>query len=248
MLTGTLEAAKIHPVPTELVRGFLRKKTLIESEVGGFPSPHAYLIEQSPDSVGPSHFHQNAEFQIIVAGDGLFGRRPVKPYMVHYAGQQTGYGPLTAGPNGLSYLTLRPVTDFGIWMLPESRNLMDPRIPRGQVHSEVLPGRASGLGGQVVSGVIAPRADGLASWRVQLPVEGKAVLPAHPGGGGAFLVVIGGAMIVAGKAFGTLGTVWVGTAEPAPDIHAGPEGVDFLVMQFPGNAWAFTEQPVRKAQ
>ncbi len=248
MLTGTLEAAKLNPVPTELTRGFLRKKTLIESAVGALPSPHAYLIEQSADSFAPSHFHHNAEFQIIVAGDGMFGRRPVKPYMVHYAGQQTGYGPLAAGPNGLSYLTLRPVTEFGIWYLPESREYMDPRIPHGQVHSEVLPDRASGMAGQLLSEVIAPRADGLASWRVQLPVEGKAVLPAHPGGGGAFLVVIGGAMVIAGETFGTLCTVWAGTGEPAPDIHAGPEGVDFLVMQFPGNAWVFTEQPVRKAQ
>ena len=248
MLTGTLEAAKLNPVPTELTRGFLRKRTLIESETGALPSPHAYLIEQSPDSFALAHFHHNAEFQIIVAGDGMFGRRPVKPWMVHYAGQQTGYGPLSAGPNGLSYLTLRPVTEFGIWYLPESRDVMDPRIPRGQVHSEVLPDRASALAGQTVSGVIAPRADGLASWRVQVPAGGKAELPSHAGGGGAFHVVIGGSMRVAGQAFSTLGTLWVFAGEPAPEVVAGADGLDLLTMQFPGNAWAFTEPPARKAQ
>ena len=246
MLTGTLEAAKLNPVPTELTRGFLRKKTLIESAVGALPSPHAYLIEQSADSFAPSHFHHNAEFQIIVAGDGMFGRRPVKPYMVHYAGQQTGYGPLAAGPNGLSYLTLRPVTEFGIWYLPESREYMDPRIPHGQVHSEVLAGRAEDAASARVSDVIEPRADGLASWRVQIPRDNKATAPSHAGGGGCFRVVIGGEMMVAGKPFGTLGTVWVGSEEQVPDIIAGPEGLDLLVMQFPANAWAFTEPPVRK--
>ena len=246
MLTGTLEAARLNPVPTGLTRGFLRKRTLIESAVGELPSPHAYLIEQSPDSFALSHFHHNAEFQIIVGGDGLFGRRPVRPFMVHYAGQQTGYGPLAAGPQGLVYLTLRPVTEFGIWYLPESRDVMDPRIPRGQVHSDVLPARAAGVAATISSEVIAARGDGLAAWRVQAPAGARVTLPSHPGGGGCFHVVIGGNMTVAGERFGHLGTVWTGAQEAPPGLVAGGTGLDLLVMQFPGNAWAFTEPPARK--
>lgn len=72
--------------------------------------PFAYLIEQAPGTVIRPHFHTVEQFQVIVGGHGLFGRRPVRPPFCHYAGPFTGYGPIEAGAEGLRYLTLRPRT------------------------------------------------------------------------------------------------------------------------------------------
>lgn len=250
ILTGTLENAQPSPNSTPLERGYLLKKTLFASAEGERPSPHAYLIEQSANSFALSHFHHNAEFQIIVAGGGLFGRNEVRPFMVHYAGQQTGYGPLSAGPEGLSYLTLRPVTEFGIWYLPESREYMDRRIPKGQVHSEPLPpsdpSRLRSLGAPAIATVMAPRPSGLAAWRVQVPAGGSVSPPVHPGAAGCFHVVIGGSLKLGAGLFTYLGTVWVSNDEPGFALVAGEQGLDLLALQFPGNAWEFADPPLRR--
>ena len=251
VLTGTLEDAVPSPGSTLLDRGHLHKKTLFASAEGQRPSPHAYLIEQSANSFARSHFHHNAEFQIIVAGGGTFGRHEVRPFMVHYAGQQTGYGPLAAGSEGLSYLTLRAVTETGIWFLPESREYMDRRIPKGQVHSEWLPlcelPVLQSRGEPVVEVVIAPRQSGLGAWRVQVPAGRSLAPPAHPRGAGRFYVVIGGALKLGSMRFSYLGTVWVSNDEPGVELAAGEQGLDLLAMQFPANAWAFPDAPVRRS-
>jgi hypothetical protein len=87
-------------------------------------APVAFLIEQSPDSVVQSHFHHNDEFQVVVAGSGLIGRNPVAPVSVHYAGGYTGYGPVVAGPKGITYFTLRPRYEAGALYLPDDRPAM----------------------------------------------------------------------------------------------------------------------------
>jgi hypothetical protein len=40
--------------------------------------------------------------------------------VVHYAGAFTGYGPLIAGPQGITYFTLRPVCESGFIPLAQA--------------------------------------------------------------------------------------------------------------------------------
>lgn len=62
--------------------------------------------------------HVQDEFQLVIDGDGALGRPAVRPISVHFAGRHTGYGPLTAGERGLSYMTLRAVLDLGAISCP----------------------------------------------------------------------------------------------------------------------------------
>ena len=81
-------------------------------------SPQSYLIQQLPGVINPLHFHQQNQFQVFIEGSGSFGKHAVEPYIVHYAGAFTGYGPIVAGATGLHYLTLRSSRDPGAKFLP----------------------------------------------------------------------------------------------------------------------------------
>ena len=80
--------------------------------------PQSYLIKQLPNITNPLHFHSQNQFQVFIEGSGSFGRHEVLPYVVHYAGAYTGYGPIIAGDEGLQYLTLRSSRDLGAKFLP----------------------------------------------------------------------------------------------------------------------------------
>src|SRR3977135_931018 len=56
--------------------------------------PHAYVSQWDPAWVSGPHFHENDQFQVVVAGKGKLGRRSLAPYSVHFSGAYTPYGPL----------------------------------------------------------------------------------------------------------------------------------------------------------
>jgi hypothetical protein len=94
----------------------------------GDPVPMIYLVDQEPNSTIQMHFHQVDQFQVFVGGSGSMGRHPLAPITVHYTNAFTGYGPLSAGPDGLQYLTIRAQWDPGLRPLPEAK---DERPPAG---------------------------------------------------------------------------------------------------------------------
>ena len=226
-----------------LLDGFAKRTTILRNDEAARPSPHAFLIEQSPGSEVRAHFHHNAEFQVMVAGSGRLGRHRVGPLIVHYAGQQTGYGPIIAGPDGLWYVTLRPVTEFGAWFLPEMGPRVDRRIPKGQTTSpQIESAEAADLkrvGEAQLTTMIDPQPSGVAAWLLRLPPRGTESVPIHPAGGGRFCLVTGGSVRWQGKLLSRLSCVWFSAGEPLPKITAGPDGTECLVLQFPANAWAY---------
>jgi len=54
---------------------------------------------------------------------------------VHYAGAYTGYGPITAGEQGIDYLTLRSSRDLGAQFLPQQKQ----SLKRGPKHHYTSP-------------------------------------------------------------------------------------------------------------
>lgn len=70
-------------------------------------TPFAFLVEMTPGSVLPTHFHPVDQFQVFVSGSGLLGRHLTNGLYVHYADRHTAYGPISAGPRGVTYFTLR---------------------------------------------------------------------------------------------------------------------------------------------
>lgn len=214
----------------------LRGRYVEGNEVNDNQSPQGYLVEQPPGSVTPPHFHEVNQFQVFVAGSGIFGKKDAAPLMVHYAGGHTPYGPIAAGPEGVSYFTLRAAWDPGAKYLPQSRELLKsvPRrhrlLPRISVRSAA--DRAQ-LESAVVEVIHAPEADGLAAYLVTTPPDGAVECPSSEVGGGQYHLVVGGSLMRDGAEMPELSCFFVTPEEPAGTVRGGGEGLDMLVLQFP---------------
>src|SRR5688572_4441868 len=87
-------------------------------------SPTVFLVEQPPNTTLQPHFHRQNQFQLFVGGGGTFGRAPLQPITVHYAGAYTAYGPLVAAGQGIQYFTIRPVCESGFIPVAEREQKM----------------------------------------------------------------------------------------------------------------------------
>jgi hypothetical protein len=203
---------------------------------GAAVAPHAFLVEQDPDTTIESHFHQQNQFQVIVGGRAMLGRHAVAPLLVHYAGAYTGYGPIVSGSDGLHYLTLRPAQDPGAQFLPGARGRL-LRGPKRHFSSEPIAtldaAALRALAAPRTEEILAPQADGLAVLLYRLPPGAVAhgIDPAT--GAGQYLMAAGGSFVHGGRVLGVPETLFITPDEAAPAITAGPDGAEVLLLQFP---------------
>ena len=214
----------------------------------------AFLVEQSPHWVTPTHYHLEQQFQIIMAGHGAIGRHDVAPLCVHYAAPQTAYGPITAGPDGVSYLTLRMSGDTSAWYLhkPGSRERMQPGLKREQQHGapqgSVSADELASLASTTVEVLIEPRSDGLAAHLLRIaPGREHAMLAeatesANPAYAGRYYVVTQGTVSLGGQS-AQARSVAFASADENVTLHAGPQGAEVVVLQFPVQALAPIASP-----
>lgn len=198
--------------------------------------PDAYVIEQGAGVFGPAHFHRANEFQLIVKGAGTLGRKPVQPYVVHYAGAYTPYGPIDPGPEGIGYLTLRTLYDPGARNLPEHREELHAarRRPRALVSEPLAAGACPPAVELVCEEIFAPEADGLAALLYRVPPGAAIEGPDPASGGGQYWVVLDGTMRASdGASLPPHSCVFVSRDEPAQRFAAASAPADVLVMQFP---------------
>ena len=234
----TLEQAKA-------VRIAVRKDTF-EGHVTDMIATHltrqsgeqAFLVEQNPNWVTPTHYHMEHQFQVITAGSGAIGRHNVSPWCVHYSAPETGYGPIAAGPEGVSYLTLRMSGDTGAWYIhkPGSRERMQRGLTREQQHgapqSKLSAEALASLTATTMEVLIEPRADGLAAHLLCIAPGQEHTLPAEHAYGGRYYVVSQGAVSVAGSNAQSLAVVFA-SADEQLTMRAGAGGAEVLVLQFP---------------
>ncbi len=190
------------------------------SSTGAGWTPQAFLVEQDPGKTILPHFHEQNEFQVIVEGDGSFGRHAVRPVTVHYAGRHTGYGPIQAGPRGLWYLSLRARTDPGARFLPEWRDRMEKGPKRHILADPFSPSEGS------TQAVIEPQPDGVAAWVLQVAPGEAMQPPALPAGAARYYVVLSGSV----DSLPRLAVAFCN--EPFHPV-AGIEGARVLCLQFP---------------
>src|SRR3954463_3601109 len=111
--------------------------------------PQVLLVEQQvPGSKILPHFHGIDQFQVFVDGTGRLGHHEVRPLSVHYTNSHTGYGPIEAGPQGLSYYVLRPSFDtLGSQYLhvPEARSKLKPGGKRFFLADDIAVAEADAL-------------------------------------------------------------------------------------------------------
>lgn len=196
------------------------------SDAAGDGQPQAYLVMQPPGSVTQAHFHQTNQFQVFVGGGGTVGKLRADPVTVQYAGANTPYGPINAGPEGVDYFTLRQEWDSGAKWMPERRDVLVKGMQRQVVGAAPVEARAEAR-------LIEETEDGLLSIRIALGPNERRRLPDAALGGGQYHVVIAGALLRDGRSLGPLSIEFAGPDAGEVEVAAGPDGLDFVLARFP---------------
>jgi hypothetical protein len=207
-------------------------------------APQAFMVEMG--AAQPplrTHFHVVDQFQVILRGSGRLGRHAVQPGAVHYADRLTPYGPLSAGADGLAYLTLRTISDTGAHYMPDSRDGLRSRLagdnarPAAARRNVSIDTHADGDVDAVsaaIGGVteLLDDADGLRLVVLSIgPHERRAVTDV--GGTGAYLVVTAGAVVDAdGTHRGPGALRWLAPRHGVA-LMAGSAGTTVSLLQLP---------------
>jgi hypothetical protein len=216
--------------------GYFKGEYMLAEVETNKASPHAFLIEQDPNTTILTHFHQQNQFQVIIGGSGTLGRHPVEPLLVHYAGAYTGYGPIICGDQGIQYLTLRAHHDPGARFMPEAREQL-LRGPKQHFSSEPIH-RLSAIALQNLEQVsceeLLPRqANGLAVSLYRLPPQASVKGLAPNTGAGQYRVVVAGSLKHEGQVLHAPESLFLSSDEPECPMQADDDGAEVLLLQFP---------------
>ena len=222
-----------------LANGFsFHRSEWMESGRDSAMSPTVFLVEQPPHSVLAPHFHGQNQFQVIKEGSGTLGPRAIGPGSVHYAGAFTGYGPLVAGPQGLSYFTIRAVFETGANFLPVQRERLRPgpkKHAQGPIHEPLSAAALTALTAPARVDLIGSPDDELAAsaWRLP-PLAPVPVLP--PRGSGLFQLVMTGELRTPEGTLSSWESRYLSAGDCGGACSAGATGVQLLVLQMPAKA------------
>lgn len=200
----------------------------------------AFRIDMSAEMVLESHFHIVDQFQIFMAGSGTIGRDQANMITAHYADHHTGYGPLIAGAQGMSYLTLRSKTDAGLVKLsePDVRDRLKPTKRRHRVSSTVtlsIPPVLKAMEAPVVETVMEekPGDDGMTVQVYRLGAGMQTSAPDTTGTGGYYIIVMNGGLVHDGQELKPWSLIFVRHDEVPPVLQAGEDGVEVMTAIFP---------------
>lgn len=213
------------------------------TSTGVAPGPQATMSEMAANETIVPHFHGTTQFQIFVAGSGTIGKKaePITPLMVQYKDHHTAYGPVVAGPQGLTFMALRIITGDSkpVYLdKPGYREKLQPSKRRNWISSPV---------GLSIEPVMQNRKtvsweplfdaakidDGMAAHVVRIGANVSEPGPDPKLAGGYYVFVANGSLIRDGETLPLWSMVAVESNEPAFELKAGPKGLEALVMQFP---------------
>lgn len=201
----------------------------------GDSAPHAFIVDQPPHAQIPTHFHAIDQFQVFIAGGGTIGRKPIEPLAVHYANAYTGYGPIVAGAEGLTYLTLRPRhrAESRAQVLPDQKQAQHQVPRRHRLGALVREGRRTrpAVDDHVVLG---REEDGLFAVSLSVHSDHVAKLP-DCAGIGRFVIVISGSATAGETVLDSLSCVFA-IPEERLVLRAGSEGADLLILDYPAQS------------
>lgn len=200
--------------------------------------PQAFIVPMEPGRVIKTHFHSVQQYQVILSGDGVLGRLAIKPFSLHYTDGFTGYGPLTAGPAGMSYMALRPSTDPGMILTdrPDAREKMKPSPRRHWFQHEIPhadPATLGGLKNAQADTVFKPTEDGAGADCIRLGPDAASPAVDPAGTGGLYVLVCVGSIRFDGRDLPTTSLIWAGPGDAPVSVTAGAQGAALLVLRFP---------------
>src|SRR3546814_5983656 len=113
---------------------------------------------------------------------------------IHYAGAFTGYGPLIAGPEGLSYFTIRSIHEEGANILPHSASQMLKGPRRGGQAGPLVPETPLQLSsaGPKIDQILLSDRDGMSVWRARFSPRETVNVRVGPDLAGVFVFVMQG--------------------------------------------------------
>ncbi len=199
-------------------------------------TPQALLVEQSPNSIIPPHFHGIDQYQVVVKGGGTLGKHRVAPVCVHYANAYSGYGPLNAEDEGIFYFTLRAQSEPGAFFFPEGRKFQKPNRRRNiAVEVDVLPDDTELAELETIEQeVVLPAEDeGLAAWNLRMGPDMTFTGPDPATGGGQYYVVMNGTLVHDGADYEKWSCIFVEPPEAGLEFQSGPRGLEVLILQYP---------------
>jgi hypothetical protein len=195
--------------------------------------PMAFLVEQDPGSTANSHYHQQDQFQLVVAGHGTLGLHDIRPVTVHFTGAHTAYGPIRASQtDGVTYFTLRNGFDPGARFMTMPENRIALRSIPGRRHRESVAGPLP-TPTTATETLLGPDPDGMTAWRYSLPAKETITGPDPAKGRGQYWVVTNGSLTHNGETLPRLSFLFVYPDDPPFTAAAGPDGLEILAMQFP---------------
>lgn len=234
IVTGTRSHSQERRRPIAVAESTFFKGEWMESGQDPVLSPTVFLAEQPPDYTLQTHFHRQNQFQLFVEGTGTLGRVPVDAVTVHYAGAYTGYGPLLSGPQGLKYFTIRPVFDTGFIPATEAREKMVRGPKRHAQASLGVPWSEEQLAAlkSVEDHFAIPPELGLAARHLRLPPHARWQLTHVADSTGAFLFVLSGTAVAAGRQLSPWESVFA-SADETLDVVAGDSGAELVALHVP---------------
>jgi hypothetical protein len=209
------------------------------------PELQAFRLDLCADQVLDAHFHIVDQFQVFIDGRGTIGRDDAAIISAHYADHHTGYGPLIASQQGLTYLTLRSKTDAGLVFLrePRVRERLQPTKRRHRMSSPATLSTEPVLAARdtiAVEDLVEQREDdeGIAVKLIRMGPGMTAAAPDTTNSGGEYIIVLNGSLELEGQALGKYSLLFVRSNEAAPMLTAGPQGLEVMVTRFPvESAW-----------
>ena len=210
---------------------------------GDAPGPQATMSDMAANETIVPHFHGTTQFQLFVSGSGKLGNRgtPLLPLTVQYKDHHTAYGPVVAGPQGLSFVALRMRTGNSAPVYldkPGYREKLQPSKRRNLVSTPVafstapvLEHRTEVSWEPVFEGDKAD--DGLAAHVVRLGAGMVAPGPDPKLAGGYYVFVANGSLDKDGDDYPLWSMIVVEPNEAGFEIRAGRRGLEALVLQFP---------------
>ncbi|MDA0239236.1 MAG: hypothetical protein O3A84_04295 [Proteobacteria bacterium] len=206
------------------------------------PGPQATMSELQAHEALKPHFHGVSMFQLFIAGYGTLGNRgqELKPLTIQFKDCHTTYGPVTAGPQGLSFVALRMYTGDSkpvyIYNKAEAREKIRPSKRRmrvsDQVHFSIEPLLRSRKD-VAWETIMEEEDDGLSAKIVRLGANMGVKGPDPKIAGGYYVFVGNGSMLNDGEDLPLWSMVVVENTEEAFEIQAGSDGLEALVLQYP---------------
>jgi hypothetical protein len=205
------------------------------------PGPQATMSDLVPGETILPHFHGVSMFQLFLDGSGTVGNKgqPLKPLTVQFKDHHTAYGPIVAGPQGLSFVALRIITANSepVYLHREGyRERLKPSRRRNLMSEPVVfsvePVRQF-REQPVWEDLLAETDDGMFA-RIARVGAGQQVAAPDPRAAGGYYVFVGaGSLLHGAEELPRWSMVVVENTEESFTIAAGPRGVEALVLQYP---------------